>query len=139
MRVTPNCPTDAGLQPVHRRRLLRSRPYRIRRLFVYGSLAPGEAHEAQLKDVPGCWRPASVRGTLIRQTPGAAGGYPGIVLDERGGYVDGLLFSSDQLPRHWSRLDEFEGTEYARVLTLARLPDGAVVETWIYEWHGAAG
>ena len=47
--------------------------------------------------------------------------------------VQGLVFSSEQLAAHWSRLDEFEGEGYERVLTKARLQDGSVVDAYVYE------
>jgi gamma-glutamylcyclotransferase (GGCT)/AIG2-like uncharacterized protein YtfP len=64
------------------------------RLFVYGTLAPGRPNEHVLADVPGEWEPATVTGTLFQEGWGAAVGYPGIVLDEHGGEVEGFLFSS---------------------------------------------
>ncbi len=79
------------------------------RLFVYGTLAPGRSNAHVLADVPGQWEPATVKGTLVQEGWGAAEGYPGIVLDDDGGDVQGLLFSSEQLAEHWARLDAFEG------------------------------
>lgn len=105
----------------------------IDRLFVYGTLAPGRPNEHILAGVPGNWESASVRGTLLQEGWGAAVGYPGIVLDEQGEEVHGLVFSSDQLSAHWTRLDEFEGNEYERILTAVRLQDGTLVEAYIYK------
>ena len=102
-------------------------------LFVYGTLAPGRPNEHVLADVPGEWEPASVVGTLLPEGWGAAAGYPGIVLDEQGGEVRGLLFSSERLAEHWARLDEFEGEGYERVLTTATLKDGRTVDAYIYK------
>lgn len=102
------------------------------RLFVYGTLAPGRPNEHILADVPGEWEPATVTGTLLQEGWGAAAGYPGIVLDENGGEVHGLIFSSDHLGEHWPRLDEFEGECYERVLTNAKRKDGSVVGAFIY-------
>ena len=64
------------------------------RLFVYGTLAPGRANEHVLADVPGTWELATVRGRLLQQGWGAEVGFPGIVLDEDGPEVHGMLFSS---------------------------------------------
>ncbi|MEH6415783.1 gamma-glutamylcyclotransferase family protein [Pseudomonas sp. CGJS7] len=102
------------------------------RLFVYGTLAPGKPNAHVLADVPGTWIPASVRGTLHAQGWGAAAGYPGIVLDKGADAVQGLVFSSDALPAHWARLDEFEGEGYERVLASAILEDGTVVAAYVY-------
>jgi gamma-glutamylcyclotransferase (GGCT)/AIG2-like uncharacterized protein YtfP len=85
-------------------------------LFVYGTLAPDRPNEHVLAGVPGTWKPAIVKGTLRQQGWGAALGYPGIVLHEAGDDVHGFIFSSAELTRHWSRLDEFEGEGSDRVL-----------------------
>src|SRR5215210_8802007 len=108
----------------------------IHRLFVYGTLAPGRPNEHVLADVPGEWEPGTVTGRLLREGWGAAVGYPGIVLDEHGGEVEGFLFSSESLPEHWARLDEFEGEGYERVLTEVRLKDGTAVDAYIYRLSG---
>jgi gamma-glutamylcyclotransferase (GGCT)/AIG2-like uncharacterized protein YtfP len=109
----------------------------IDRLFVYGSLAPGRSNAHVLADVPGHWEPASVKGTLRQQGWGAAIGYPGIVLDDAASDVRGFLFTSDLLEEHWSRLDDFEGDGYRRVLTRARRNDGTVVDAYVYELSGS--
>jgi gamma-glutamylcyclotransferase (GGCT)/AIG2-like uncharacterized protein YtfP len=102
------------------------------RLFVYGTLAPGRPNSHVLAPLPGTWQPATVRGTLHPEGWGAAVGYPGIVLDERGSEVRGLVFSSDELAAHWTRLDDFEGDGYKRVLTTAVLEDGRTVQAYVY-------
>ena len=101
-------------------------------LFVYGTLAPGRQNAHVLAEVPGTWEPASVRGTLHPEGWGAAVGYPGIVLDEHGGEVQGFLFSSDELATHWDRLDAFEGDGYARAVTRVKCEDGSLVQAYIY-------
>lgn len=103
------------------------------RLFIYGTLAPGRPNEHVLADVPGEWRPATVMGTLLQEGWGAAVGYPGIILDEHGSEIEGFLFSSERLAEHWTRLDEFEGDGYERVLTTVKLEDGTAVDTYIYQ------
>lgn len=108
------------------------------RLFVYGTLAPGRPNEHVLADIPGEWEPATVIGTLLPEGRGATAGYPGIVLGDEGGEVEGLLFSSENLAEHWGRLDEFEGEGYERVLTTATLKDGRTVEACIYRLRGNA-
>ena len=79
------------------------------RLFVYGTLAPGRPNEHVLADVPGTWEPATVRGELLPEGWGAALGYPVIILSEDGPEVAGFVFSSDELARHWERLDRVRG------------------------------
>jgi Uncharacterized conserved protein len=102
------------------------------RFFVYGTLAPGRPNEHVLADVPGTWEPATVRGTLVQAGWGATAGYPGIVLSEESDEVHGFVFSSTDLSAHWSRLDEFEGEGYVRVLVPARLANGTIVDAYIY-------
>ena len=104
----------------------------IDRLFVYGTLAPGRPNEYVLAKVPGTWEPATVKGTLLQEGWGAAVGYPGLVMDELGGDVQGFIVSSEELAAHWARLDEFEGEGYERVVTSAELEDGAIVQAHIY-------
>lgn len=102
------------------------------RLFVYGSLAPGRPNAHVLAKVPGTWEPATVRGVLRQEGWGAAIGYPGIVVDEHGEEVAGLVFCSEELGSHWARLDRFEGEGYQRVPVSARLEDGSVVQAQVY-------
>jgi gamma-glutamylcyclotransferase (GGCT)/AIG2-like uncharacterized protein YtfP len=102
------------------------------RLFVYGTLAPGRPNAHVLAPIPGDWEPATVTGTLVPEGWGAAAGYPGIILDDHGGIVAGLLFSSDSLAEHWPRLDAFEGDGYQRVSTTATRSDGTTVEAYVY-------
>ena len=103
------------------------------RLFVYGTLAPGRPNAHLLGSVPGNWERATVRGKLFPQGWGAAAGYPGLVLDERGDEIAGFVLTSDELAQHWERLDEFEGDGYERVATEAKLPDDSVVPAYIYQ------
>lgn len=104
----------------------------IDRLFVYGTLAPGRPNEHVLADVPGSWVPATVGGTLVHAGWGADVGFPAIILDDAGERVDGFVFSSELLAEHWTRLDDFEGDGYARVLASATLEDGSVVDAYVY-------
>ena len=106
------------------------------RLFVYGTLAPGRPNAHVLATVPGSWEPATVTGTLLPEGWGAAAGYPGIILDEHGGDVDGLALQLGRPGRHWSRLDAFEGDGYRRVVTTVRLRDGTNVGAYIYALSG---
>jgi gamma-glutamylcyclotransferase (GGCT)/AIG2-like uncharacterized protein YtfP len=65
-----------------------------------------------------------VQGRLIDSGWGAALGFPGLILDPSGPLVEVDLFESLELPDHWSRLDEFEGPGYRRVMTQVRTPEG---------------
>jgi gamma-glutamylcyclotransferase (GGCT)/AIG2-like uncharacterized protein YtfP len=107
-------------------------------LFVYGTLAPGRPNEHVMADVRGTWQPATVKGRLLQHGWGAAVGFPGIVLDEDGPEVDGMLLSSGDLGESWERLDDFEGAGYERVQTLVNLRDGRTVVAHIYVLRGTS-
>lgn len=101
------------------------------RLASYGTLAPGRPNHHQLAGMNGAWRQGTVRGWLSHTGWGASLGYPGLVLDSAGPLLDVHLFESPDLPDHWSRLDEFEGAEYRRVVTQVHTAEGDV-PAWIY-------
>jgi gamma-glutamylcyclotransferase (GGCT)/AIG2-like uncharacterized protein YtfP len=104
----------------------------IERLFVYGSLKPGQANAHVLEAIGGAWQAACVTGTLHAQGWGAALGYPALVLDDNGAQVHGLVFTSENLQQHWQSLDEFEGSEYERVLATTQVDDGSTIQAWVY-------
>jgi gamma-glutamylcyclotransferase (GGCT)/AIG2-like uncharacterized protein YtfP len=85
------------------------------RLATYGTLAPGRPNAHLLDELSGTWTRGSIRGHLHERGWGAADGYPGIVLDDSGPEVGVHVFVSRDLPAHWQRLDEFEGSGYRRV------------------------
>ncbi|HEY7404332.1 MAG TPA: gamma-glutamylcyclotransferase family protein [Candidatus Angelobacter sp.] len=87
-----------------------------RRLAVYGSLAPGKKNHHQMAGMEGTWRKALLRGTLHNAGWGAAQGFLGFIWDGSESAIDAMVFSSNDLPQHWQRLDEFEGAEYRRIL-----------------------
>jgi len=91
---------------------------------VYGTLAPGRPNHHQLKGLSGRWIEGTVRGQLLQEGWGAAVGYPGIILDIDGRIVNVLLFESVDLPEHWARLDEFEGSGYRRTVTPVTTSEG---------------
>jgi gamma-glutamylcyclotransferase (GGCT)/AIG2-like uncharacterized protein YtfP len=102
------------------------------RLAVYGSLAPGKPNHHQLESLEGSWEEGIVRGHLDPAGWGQAMGFPGIRWDPESGAVPVLLFTSRDLPRHWRRLDAFEGSEYRRILVPVEMRN-RVVAANIYE------
>ena len=94
------------------------------RFAVYGTLAPGHPNHHQLSDLSGRWTEGAVRGRLLQEGWGAELGYPGIVLDVDGPTVDIQLFESMDLPNHWNRLDDFEGSGYRRTVTSVNTAKG---------------
>ena len=96
------------------------------RLAVYGSLAPGQSNHGELAGLAGDWRPGTVRGWKVESGWGAARGYPGLRPDPDGPEVAVEVFTSDDLPAHWARLDAFEGEEYARTTVTVATREGAL-------------
>lgn len=94
------------------------------RLIVYGTLAPGQVNEGQLSALNGEWQSGTVRGTLIEEGWGADHGCPGMVLDPMGAEIKVHVFTSQDLPDHWARLDAFEGKEYRRTETIVSTEEG---------------
>ncbi len=104
----------------------------INNLFVYGTLGPGRPNEHILASIGGSWQEASVKGNLHQKGWGAAMGYPGLVINEEGESIEGFLFSSKNISKHWDELDKFEGERYIRVLTTVSLKNKTIVEAYIY-------
>jgi len=111
----------------------------LERLFVYGSLQPGEANEHVLAQVRGTWCRGSIRGRLIRLGWGAAMGYTGLILDDAGDAVPGHMLESSDLRAHWSRLDAFEGEDYERLPASVELEDGTEKVAFVYVLRGRPG
>ena len=101
------------------------------KLAVYGTLAPGRVNHHQISALSGNWQPGTVKGKLFSSGWGAALGFPGLILDPLGASVKVDLFESTELPEHWARLDEFEGSGYRRVVTTVSTEEGER-SAWIY-------
>lgn len=101
-------------------------------LFVYGTLAPGEENAHIMDGMVGEWRKAYVRGKRHNKGWGVNSGHPGLIPDENGNVIDGLVFISDDLPENWPRLDKFEGADYKRILIKATLENGKTLDAQIY-------
>ena len=103
------------------------------KLFVYGTLGPGQPNEHILKKIGGTWESGFVIGKLYEEGWGAEMGYPGIRLDEKEEKVNGHIFSSNQLEEYWSELDSFEGEAYQKVKTTIVLHESLTeVDAFIY-------
>ena len=94
------------------------------RLAVYGTLAPGRPNHHQLDGLAGRWIEGPVDGQLLQDGWGAELGHPGISLDRDGPPISVQLFESPDLPNHWPRLDEFEGSGYRRTVTTVNTAEG---------------
>jgi gamma-glutamylcyclotransferase (GGCT)/AIG2-like uncharacterized protein YtfP len=62
---------------------------------------------------------------------GAGLGYPALVLDPDAAPVEVQVFESADLPAHWARLDQFEGSGYRRVPTTVSTTTGRL-DAFIY-------
>jgi gamma-glutamylcyclotransferase (GGCT)/AIG2-like uncharacterized protein YtfP len=102
------------------------------RLFVYGTLKPGESNAKELAAIPGEWCRATIRGRLVEIGWGANLGFPGLVIDEAGDEVPGYVLESGALAAEWPRLDAFEGEGYERVVACVMLESGETVTAHVY-------
>ncbi|WP_144791813.1 gamma-glutamylcyclotransferase [Kocuria palustris] len=107
------------------------------RVFIYGTLAPGQPNEHVMEPMGGTWQRGIVRGRLLDRGWGAATGHPGIELDEAGEPVKGWLLTSPRLARSWQEMDDFEGDEYLRTEARVELDDGTETTAWIYALRDA--
>ena len=107
-----------------------------RRLASYGTLAPGRPNHHHVRGIPGRWFTGTVRGRLIEEGWGATMGFPALVLDPTGPEVEVQVLESAELPEHWERLDEFEGSGYQRVAALVMTSDDGPVHASIYVLAG---
>jgi gamma-glutamylcyclotransferase (GGCT)/AIG2-like uncharacterized protein YtfP len=104
----------------------------MNRLFVYGTLAPGQPNEHIVSGLDGTWQPGSVRGDLKQIGWGANMGYPGLVLNHQGDHIRGLVLTTHKLADFWGELDAFEGAEYQRVITSVEMDSGETIEAYVY-------
>lgn len=104
------------------------------RLFVYGTLAPGRSNEQVLAGLKGCWQRASTRGLFLPEGCATSYGFPAIILNSPdAAEIEGLLFSSAELPAFWPQLDEFEGDGYRRVIATITTAAGERLKAYTYE------
>jgi hypothetical protein len=86
------------------------------KLIVYGSLAPGGVNAFMLAGLVGEWHPCRIRGRM-----GTFQGFKSFRYDPKGAEHPAWLFSSAELHRVISDLDDFEGEAYARVVIPVRV------------------
>ena len=102
-------------------------------LAVYGTLKPGESNHQIVAGIKGEWSAGIIRGYLFEIGWGPAEGYPGLVPHKKGNEIPvGLLISPD-LPRHWDRLDCFEGPGYRRRAVDVWSDDVVFAKAFVYE------
>lgn len=97
-------------------------------LIIYGTLAPNRTNHSVIEHIKGKYQKAKVKGKLENKGWGAELGFPGF----RHGNVDDqteiecIVLFSEELLANWQRLDEFEGTEYKRILAKYELDTGEI-------------
>ena len=112
----------------------------IEKLFVYGTLHPGQA-PWHLNDVVSLFvslGPGSVRGHRYELPE-----FPAVILDPDGPEVEGEIFALPDESALLERLDSYEGydpespdgSRFLRVLTVATLPDFTELDCWIYTYN----
>jgi gamma-glutamylcyclotransferase (GGCT)/AIG2-like uncharacterized protein YtfP len=103
------------------------------RLAVYGSLAPGRSNHDQLQDLRAEWHSGCfVRGDLADRGWSTGVGYPTLRWSASGPAIAVDMLVSEDLPRHWSRLDEFEGPDYQRIVVPVFVGTGVVAVANLY-------
>lgn len=96
-------------------------------LAVYGTLAPGKPNHHIVAPYGGTWSDGIIRGDLGRVGWGAELNYPGFNPRENGTDISAKLLRSSQLPDAWPAIDEFEGSDYYRILVPVFGKDGQVM------------
>ena len=104
----------------------------INRLFVYGTLGPGQSHEYLLRKVSGHWQSAVIHGKLHANGVGPTFGYPALDITCTDELVAGHVYSSRQLPMLWKVLDAYEGKGYRREVVRITLANGRSVDAYVY-------
>jgi gamma-glutamylcyclotransferase (GGCT)/AIG2-like uncharacterized protein YtfP len=99
----------------------------VDRIFVYGSLRTGESGRHLIEPYVKDWAPATVCGALFA----FPSGFPGVVLDPRGGIVMGEMLWLRNLTTCLPLLDDYEGTDYSRELVQAEHVGGPSW-AWVY-------
>jgi len=93
-----------------------------KRLISYGTLAPGQPNHSLVSDLKGEWEECVIRGTMNQK-----GELLRFLWNPTGPEQTASLFTSNDLPSNWHRIDQFEGAEYRRQLVLAKTQDGISV------------
>jgi gamma-glutamylcyclotransferase (GGCT)/AIG2-like uncharacterized protein YtfP len=104
----------------------------VERLFVYGTLRPGESNEHYLTPIAGTWMNASIRGIHFPHGYGATEGYPVLTPSPQGEIIPGLILEARFSQAQWQMLDEFETDAYERVLATVTDDSGAKVSAFVY-------
>ncbi len=104
----------------------------VKYLFTYGTLAPGRENHHHVEHIDGVWMHAAVKGRMVNQGWGADLGFPALVVDDDGDWIQGWALKSTDLSSYFSALDQFEGDEYQRTAVAVTLENDEVVKAFVY-------
>lgn len=93
-----------------------------KKLISYGTLAPGQPNHWLISDLRGEWKECAIRGAM-NQKDGLSQFSWNTACSEQ----PARLFTSDDLPNNWDRIDQFEGKGYRRQLVPAELKAGVAI------------
>ena len=105
------------------------------RLAVYGSLIPGKENHHLVSSIGGMWSTGYFEGKFYERGWGAGLGYPAARWMPGGAVIPAHVLTASSLPEHWRRLDDFEGSDYRRILVPVFLDAGSIVVCNLYELH----
>jgi gamma-glutamylcyclotransferase (GGCT)/AIG2-like uncharacterized protein YtfP len=100
-----------------------------RRLLTYGTLSPGGANAHMLASISSSPRSVQIKGKII---PKNGLSYYDRYYRSADPMISCVLLESDDLPLIWPRLDDFEGTEYQRILVPYLVDENEVGTGYIY-------
>ena len=103
------------------------------RLAVYGSLIPGKENHHIVEPISGVWSTGYVQGDFYDRGWGAGIGYPAVSWRAGGPSVPVYILTASGLSEHWSRLDDFEGSDYRRILVPVFSDTGTLIVCNLYE------
>ena len=97
------------------------------RLACYGSLRHRQKNHHMVAEIGGTWTTGTIRGFVWKWN-----GYPMFAFDPEGPEIIVDVLESDQLPAAYTRLDEFEGSDYIRTVVPVK-SNGEFVVCNIYQ------
>lgn len=121
----------ARAAPAAAERRLETRFGVSRTLAVYGTLAPERPNHHVIAPLGGEWTAGVIEGELSPEGWGATLGYPAFRPRVGGPAIAVQVLISPALPTAWPALDQFEGSEYRRILVPVFQP-GAAGERLLY-------
>jgi len=93
-----------------------------KKLISYGTLSPGQPNHSLLSDLSGEWKECTIRGTITQRD-----GLSRFSWSPNDSEQTANIFTSEDLPDNWGRIDRFEGTGYRRQLIPAITQAGIAI------------